>query len=342
MCSWLLFSLEYPIAIAAAALLRPATGRKGAADIVAPVVFGIALFAATWRPGAPPELVPTLMMMLFGVVLFSFRDRPRRFALALAIMFAIGTVRMTGEPSGRRLVVAERSFFGVYRVLNNPSKGVRTLEHGRTVHGAQSLAESERLDPLTYYHRHGPAGDVFSLTLPGRLPRRSVAVVGLGVGSMACYGREHDSWTFYEIDPLVARIAADTARFTLLRDCPPSTRVVFGDARLKIAAAPASAYDILVIDAFSSDAIPVHLMTREAFREYFRVLRRDGVLAVHISNTHVDLEPLAGALVRELGVVGRVRHDMGFGFCDVDADRPLSIDLGGTCRGLRFARGAIV
>ncbi|MGK2960766.1 MAG: spermidine synthase [Gemmatimonadaceae bacterium] len=301
--------LEYPIAIAAAALLRPAVARKSAADFVLPVVFGVALLGATWRPGTPPDLVPTLLMVAFGVALFSFRNHPRRFALALAIMFAIGTVRMTASPSGRRLVAAERSFFGVYRVLDNPALEIRTLEHGRTVHGAQALKAEQRLEPLTYYHRDGPAGDLFSSTLAGRLPRRDVAVVGLGVGSLACYGDANDSWVFYEIDPLVARIAADTTRFTLLRDCPPAPRLVLGDARLKLSDAHASAYDILVIDAFSSDAIPVHLMTREAFREYLRVLRPAGILAVHISNNHVDLEPLVGALAGDLGVTGRIRYD---------------------------------
>jgi spermidine synthase len=116
--------------------------------------------------------------------------------------------------------------------------------------------------------------------------------------------------TFYEIDPLVAALATDTRHFTLLRDCPPRSRIVFGDARLTLAEADAAAYDILVIDAFSSDAIPVHLLTREAIQGYLRVLDARGVLAIHVSNEYMDLEPLVSALAADLGLVARVRRDM--------------------------------
>jgi spermidine synthase len=165
------------------------------------------------------------------------------------------------------------------------------------------------LDALTYYHVDGPAGDVFRHTRAGKLPRRRVGVVGLGVGSLACHGRRGERWVFFEIDPLVAGIATDSSRFTLLRDCPPDVRVVFGDARLRLAAEPDRSFDILVIDAFNSDAIPVHLLTVEAFEEYMRVLEPEGVLAIHISNDHMELAPLIGALAERVGAASRVRRD---------------------------------
>ncbi len=303
--------IEYPIAIVAAALLRPRNDRPSLRlDILAPMLFGGALIAATWRPGSPPAILPTLFMVFSGMILFSFRDHPRRFALALAIVLAVGITRRTSTPSGRNILESERSFFGVYRVLDNHTTRIRTLEHGTTVHGTQSLDSASRLAPLSYYHRDGPAGDIFAFTQAALQTSRRIAVVGLGVGSLACYGRQNEHWTYYEIDPLVAEIATDTTRFTMLRDCPPQVRVIYGDARLELANASPAAYDLILVDAFSSDAIPVHLMTREAFLEYFRVLGRDGVLAVHISNNHMDLQPLVAALAADIGVVALVRSDI--------------------------------
>jgi hypothetical protein len=303
--------LEYPIAIVAAAFIRP---RKPAGypnlDVVAPILFAAALVAASWRPGSPPQLVPTLAMIGFGTLLFMFRDRPLRFALALAFMLTIGVVRLTSLPSGRQLVAVDRSFFGVYRVLDNQSTQIRTMESGTTMHGAQSRIPSMRLEPLSYYHRRGPAGDIFGMTTPGRLSTRRVGMVGLGAGSLACYGNSNEKWTFFEIDPLVAKLAGDTSFFTFLRDCPPRLRIVLGDARLTLAHVEDSGFDLLVLDAFTSGAIPVHLMTREAIGDYFRILDKNGVLAIHISNDHLDLQPLVAAIAEDLGLVARVRYDV--------------------------------
>jgi hypothetical protein len=272
-------------------------------------VFGAALLAATWRPGIPPQVLPTLSMFVFGVILFSFRNHPRRFALAVAILFAIGLTRLTATPSGRRLLESERSFFGVYRVLENPSGSVRMLEHGSTIHGAQSLLAQSRLVPLMYYSAEGPAGDLFGVTEPGKIENRRVALVGLGVGSLACFGRTGERWTFYEIDPVVVKLATDTTHFTLARDCPPQTRFVLGDARLTLARETTGSVDILVIDAFNSGAIPVHLLTREALLEYVRVVSSRGLIAVHITNSHMNLEPLMAALAADAGLAALVRAD---------------------------------
>ena len=139
-----------------------------------------------------------------------------------------------------------------------------------------------------------------------RPPRRHR---GLGTGTIACYGRPNETWTFYEIDPLIERIAFNPKYFTYLRDCPPAKRIVLGDARLSLAQAPDSSYDFIVLDAFSSDAIPVHLMTREALQLYLRKLAPGGSIAFHISNRYLNLEPVLVELARDARIAGIVGAD---------------------------------
>ncbi|HZG64433.1 MAG TPA: fused MFS/spermidine synthase, partial [Rubrobacteraceae bacterium] len=161
-------------------------------------------------------------------------------------------------------------------------------------------------EPTTYYHPTGPVGQVFD-ALPEATSRP--AVVGLGTGTMACYNRPGQQLTFYEIDPLVESIARNNDLFTYLRDCPGQNDVALGDARLSLADAPDAEYGIIVADAFSSDAIPVHLMTREAVDLYFDKLQSDGVLLMHISNRHLELEPVLGNVARDAGLVCRAQYD---------------------------------
>lgn len=177
-----------------------------------------------------------------------------------------------------------RSYFGVYSVASDAK--IRTLTHGTTIHGVQNLGSQERERMATAYY--APLSGVgLAMT---HIRARRVAVVGLGAGTLACYAKPGQSWTFYEIDPKVQRIAQD--RFTFLSRCLPGARVVLGDARLTlIQAAPASA-DVLVIDAFSSDSIPAHLLTAEAFDLYRRRLSPTGILLIHISNRFLDIEPV--------------------------------------------------
>ena len=158
-----------------------------------------------------------------------------------------------------------------------------------------------------YYHPDGPLGDVFAARAPGE-PWR-VGVVGLGAGASAAYARAEERWTFYEIDPVVARIAEDAALFTYMRDAESPPRIVLGDARLSLTREPAGSFDLLVIDAFSSDAIPTHLLTREALAIYRTVLSRSGMIAWHISNKYVDLHPVLGALAQDAGLGVWVRDD---------------------------------
>src|SRR5262249_52803005 len=163
-----------------------------------------------------------------------------------------------------QLLYAERSFYGTHRVIDRGN--LHVLMHGTTLHGAQAQDLVGRFNPLTYYGRSGPIGQLIEEMRPGR-SEASIGVVGLGVASLAAYGQSGDRWTFYELNPVVERIARNPQFFTLLAQKAPDARVVVGDARLSLAAS-SDKYDILVLDAFSSDAIPVHLMTREAVRLY--------------------------------------------------------------------------
>lgn len=174
------------------------------------------------------------------------------------------------------------------------------LVHGTTLHGRQQV-EPPSNEPLTYYHRTGPLGQLFR-ALP-RLERADIAAIGLGTGSVAAYGRPTNSITFYEIDPTVRRLAEDERYFTYLRDCPARKQFVMGDARLKLEEhGQPGEYDLIIVDAFSSDAIPVHLLTREAMELYVSRLKDDGVIALHISNRYLDLEPVAARIAKELGL----------------------------------------
>ena len=180
------------------------------------------------------------------------------------------------------------------------------LKHGSTIHGAQSVEPESWRDPLVFYTREGPVGQLFSSlhTDPG--PMR-VGVVGLGTGAMACYRRNDDDWVFYEIDASILEVARDERYFHYLAECAGDTPTVLGDARLSLVGEPEKRFDLLVIDAFSSDSIPVNLITREAFELYFGKLADDGLLLIHISNRYLDLEPVLGNMALQVGLVGRIQ-----------------------------------
>jgi spermidine synthase len=195
----------------------------------------------------------------------------------------------------------------VYRVIDDATSGTRQFYSGTTIHGSERLTDTTH-EPLTYYHRDGPLGSLFAARAWRPTPWR-VGVVGLGTGATASYARPAETWTFYEIDPLVARIAQDTTLFRFLSSAQSRPRIVLGDARLSIEREPGERFDVLTIDAFSSDAIPVHLLTREALALYRSRLAADGVIAWHISNKYLDLRPVLEALAADAGLVALIRDD---------------------------------
>jgi hypothetical protein len=177
------------------------------------------------------------------------------------------------------------------------------LQHGTTIHGAESTVAGEETTPLGYYNREGPFGRFFAAIAERNA--RTVGVIGLGTGGLACYAQPGQVWTFHEIDPEVERIARDGRYFHFLDRCGNDPGVVLGDARLTLQSVPDHHYDVIVIDAFSSDSIPLHLLTREALALYHRKLAADGVILFHISNRYLDLTPVIAALAEDSGSPAR-------------------------------------
>jgi SAM-dependent methyltransferase len=303
---------EYPLALVAACLLRPVTsdgaGRRIAWDIVLPLaLLGSVLLIHRFLPTASEgSLVPVLVMVFCFVVpalaLLNFSPRRWRFAIGIAAFLFAPVVAGTGNT-----IATYRSFFGIYRVSAMDDGHTHLLMNGTTLHGAESLLAGEEAMPLTYYSHEGPFGRFFAAAKPGSI--RHVAAIGLGTGALACYAQPGQDWTFYEIDPLVERIARDPRYFQYLANCGNRPRVVLGDARLTIASAPDGTYDVLVVDAFSSDSIPMHLLTREALALYLRKLAPGGSLLFHISSRTLDLRPVIGALAADAGLPAWMFYD---------------------------------
>jgi spermidine synthase len=199
-----------------------------------------------------------------------------------------------------------RSFFGVYSIRDSGTNA-RYLVHGTTIHGIQNLGSPLReMLATSYYAPRSGVG--LALTAAPLLygPHARIGIVGLGTGTLSCYHRRGQDWRFFEIDPAIERIARDPLRFTFLARCLPDAKILIGDARLVLAAQPPAGLDILVVDAFSSDSVPVHLLTQEAFENYRDRLSSDGLLMVHISNRYLDLEPIVAAAAKN-GWTARIR-----------------------------------
>ena len=310
--------IEYPLVLAFACALRP-SGESGGSkrqdwlDAGLPIL--LLLFTFTTVKALPMlgQVFPMLAIILLAlalifvaVALLNFSPRPVRFALGVGALMCV--LSNQGSNSRNWEVVEEysaRTFFGIYKVYRDSRLGLRAFVHGSTVHGAQYLDPKKAMQPAMYYHQDGAFGDLFA-AVASLVHDRPVAVVGLGAGGLACYGSRGSEWTFYEIDPLVEKVARDERFFTFLRDCPPTSKVVIGDARLSLRDAPDHSQALIVIDAFTSDSIPTHLLTREAIAVYRKKLAPDGVLAMHISNRHLKLAPVIGNLARDAGLVGRV------------------------------------
>ena len=307
--------VEYPLAMVLACLALPTIHpslkgfRTRALDLSIPVALGVMVYALLvlgLGPDGTPIVIVLIVVNTLGVfACYTFKDRPVRFALGVAALLANGILMGDGQVLHR-----ERSFFGVIRIRRVEPGPYHQLFHGSTLHGQQSLDPNRRWEPLSYFHRTGPIGQVFDV-LRNRPFRPSVAVVGLGTGSLAAYAEPGQHWTFYEIDPAVVRISRNPLYFTYLRDCRASAlEIVLGDARLRLRNAPEHGYDLIVLDAFSSDAIPIHLLTREAVGLYRSKLASEGMIAFHISNRYLDLAPVVGALACNEGFVCLIRNDL--------------------------------
>ncbi|MBL8990670.1 MAG: fused MFS/spermidine synthase, partial [Phycisphaerae bacterium] len=331
---------EYPIALVLACLARPwriSQGVKhaihewwvrfnGALDLAVPVAVG-ALFTAmpavlVWLGNRMPAVDRfirqnehdwgywALRMGIPAALCLVFARMRLRFALCVA---AVCVLPFLDPGKGARVVHADRTFFGVYRVHassdRNRDMTWHQLYHGRTMHGSQLMMEPWSLEPTTYYSTNSPIRDVFHV-FDGRADVRA-AFVGMGGGTLAAFGKPGWVCDFYEIDPAMVRIATDPELFTYIRDARAKGVTVntdaVGDARITLSRAPAGVYDLIILDAFSSDAIPVHLLTREAIEMYLSRLRPGGVLVFHITNGYLDLSPVMARAAETLGLAARVR-----------------------------------
>jgi len=317
--------VELPLVLILAAALREPTSAIGFSDPRArrndwllPIALGVCMFIALAIMGSRPG--HSLTIMIFGYSLLwclSFAKRRFRFvgglvALCLASSFNTG-------PFGR-VLHTERSFFGVSRVTTDPLGRFHYLIHGGTAHGIERMDSAHVREPLSYYAGNGPGGQIFHAA-QAAAPQGDWAIVGLGAGAMACYLQPGQTLTYYEIDPVVTRIAKNPQYFQFLGQCAPNVRVVLGDARLSLNAAPDAQYGLIALDAFSGDSIPMHLVTREALSLYQRKLAPHGIIAFHISNLYLDLSQPLKALAQDAHLACLIEHDTAVSQSEMDAGR---------------------
>ena len=242
------------------------------------------------------------------VIAFLFQREALKFAGLIALTFVFGQLYF----SDATRTASVRSFFGVHKIVDSEDGRYRILLHGTTEHGAQQIRDDDgrpltgRPEPLTYYHAASPLAQGIAAARSRKNGPLRVGTVGLGTASITCYREPGDTWRIYEIDPAVVRIARNPALFTYLSQCAPDVPIVIGDARLTLADGPDGSYDVLVIDAFSSDAIPVHLLTQEAMAIYRRKLAPGGMALVHVSNRHMELGSVVVGIAAANGLVARV------------------------------------
>ena len=304
--------VEYPLALVLACALRPWNALRISlpepAKIVAVILpAGLCLGVTMLLDLA--EIEPWQVGMFAAIIaltltIYTQSRQPLVFAACIAGFLALVPAFLGSQSD---ILVRERSFFGVHTVKIIDQGRVTALVHGTTIHGAQYRDPERRRTRLTYYVEAGPAGSVFA-ALPATDTPRRIGVIGLGTGSMACYRRPGEDWRFYEIDPLVTHLARDSGHFHFLSDCAPDMPIIHGDARVSLERSGDGPFDLLVVDAFSSDVVPIHLITREAVSLYGRRLAPGGILLMHISNRNLNLRPALAAVLAEAGFSARVQR----------------------------------
>lgn len=302
--------LEYPLAIVLACMLQPTDFRSGERttnyfDVIYPVglyvlTVGLAVLTTYLRIGF--SIVNLFIVLGVPLIIINhfFRERPLRFALSLcAVMLA--SVYYTGHTDRTLHVV--RNFFGTTRVTTDSAQKINTWYSGNTIHGRQFVDPSRRCEPLSYHHELGPLGQIMAVFNAAPSNQR-VAVIGLGVGAMGAYSKPGQDWTFYEINPDVIELARNSQFFTYLQNCMNGSHTVIeGDARLSLQNALDGQFGLIVFDAFSSDAIPVHLVTQQALDLYLSKLAPGGILVFHVSNRSLNLKPILADLAASRNLI---------------------------------------
>jgi spermidine synthase len=298
--------IEYPVAFLLAALGLSLGGGAKLPNRFTWVRMGflvIVMAVWPWVLRVTPDSLSGLVAALFGVVggscWYRLEKRPLESALLLVTVL---TLTPWTDPArvGGSLRFNDRNYYGIYKVFDRD--GTRYLHHGTTLHGMQYLDPVRRHEALAYYHATTPVGEFLA---QDPLSASSVGIVGLGAGSLAAFGKPGQHFDFLELDPDNEFVARNY--FTYLSDSGADIRLIFGDARLSLSKLPDAHYDLLIIDAFNSDSIPVHLLTSEAFSLYARVVRPTGLVMLHVSNKHLDLKPIAAAGALKLGLFARYK-----------------------------------
>lgn len=307
---------EYPLLLALSFACRPGAldiRRESTRSLAGLLVLILAIAAAIhWGPtlasvyqvdfrgwGSTAGIAAAFALVALAV----WRHPPHMLVVAMSLYMIVVLL-----PSGVHRGNAQRSYFGVYRVIQSADGQFNVLQHGTTLHGAQRIRDARgnlvaNIQPVTYYHAHGPMASAVRLTSILAAQARTEArfgVIGLGAGSLACHSSAGEEWRFFEIDPVVVSIA-NSRKFTFLANCQPDAHIVLGDARLTFAREEDESYDLLIVDAFSSDAIPVHLLTAEALKLYASKIKPQGAVVLHISNRYLDLEQVLAATFPTVG-----------------------------------------
>ena len=297
--SWI---AEYPILIALAALCRPEMRERLPQwsrwhwPLLA--ALAVALVAASWSGGKLFSWLDDHRAWVIGAVgmlsaALALGLNAGRWKIAATVALALVLIRAFPADDGR--VETVRSFFGVHKIVVTPGDRYHVLMHGTTIHGAEKFRNDDgspvagRPEAITYYHQDGGIGQAISAIRERKGAPLRVAVIGLGAGTLACASEPAEDWKFFEIDQTMVDTARDPKYFTYIRDCEPDLKPVIGDARLTFAKEPDGIYDLIIVDAYSSDAIPIHLATEEAMEIYKQKLAPQGAVVMHVSNRHLEL-----------------------------------------------------
>lgn len=283
-------------------------------DIALPLVVGLLTAALIVSIARFDIGILERTAIVFGLpltLLYLFYARRRlRFALGLGAVMLAGA--LMADTADIVTLYEGRNFYGTLRVTEDRGDNFHRLYHGSTLHGRQFMEEARRCEPISYYHREGPLGSIFE-AFDERPASPNVAAVGLGSGASVAHSRSGEQWTFYEINPAILALAQDRRLFTYLPDCAAApVSIVLGDARLKLREAPSGAYGLMILDAFSSDAIPPHLLTREALRLYLDKLADHGLIAFHVSNRSLDLQGVVAGITHDARLIALVFDDRNY------------------------------
>ncbi|MBI5322318.1 fused MFS/spermidine synthase [Bradyrhizobium sp.] len=294
---------EYPILLALATLCRPPVPERLpriaqwywpllaaiAVALILPVYYAGHIF--NWLDEHRPWMIGAVGVLAAAMALALNGNRWKIFAT-----IAVALVLLRAYPTDAGRVETVRSFFGVHKIVVTPNGQYHVLMHGTTIHGAEKFKNDDgtpvtgRPEPITYYHRDGGIGQAIAAMRERKGAPLRVAVIGLGSGSLTCASEPGEDWKFFEIDQTMVDSARDSKYFTYIQKCEPDLKPVIGDARLTFAREPSGAYDVIIVDAYSSDAIPIHLATEEAMEIYKDKLAPHGAVVMHVSNRHLELE----------------------------------------------------